>query len=244
MPGAPDPQGAESTTAGTSGRRVRVPGGVRGRLAVGALTLAVLLGGGYAVGYAVGYTVWDGPSGDAGDRPGASAANRRQAPSRTVASPMPEKTSDAASLPLPGAYRIRSALSSLCLSEKADSESGNVYQSHCRDSIPAYSVEAAGGGTYWIHSLHPVFDEGCLGVARGSTEAGAGMTDDYCGHRGKAERFRLEEVRTPVRGYRIKPSHTGHCLAAPGATPWSRVVQFPCAAGDRGQVFRFEPVGR
>ncbi|GHH95676.1 RICIN domain-containing protein [Streptomyces capillispiralis] len=141
-----------------------------------------------------------------------------------------------------GTYRIRSLASSLCLSERDGEDAGHVYQSACAGSIPAYALEEKGEGVYRIRSLHPVFGYGCLGVENAGTRRGARMMDDYCGHRGTAERFRLEPAGD--RGYRIRPVHTDACVSVPGGsvTQWTPIVQSPCVSGDTGQVFRFDPV--
>ncbi|MET8013671.1 hypothetical protein ABZU86_25540 [Streptomyces sp. NPDC005271] len=146
--------------------------------------------------------------------------------------------------PPPGTYRIRSVVSSLCLSERHSEDGGNIFQSDCRSSVPVYALEGAQDATYRIRSLHPVLGYGCLGVGHGSSEGGAQMMDDYCGHRGTAERFRIERVATPVRGYRIRPLHTGDCVSLPGGSKraGSPVLQLPCRTGDTGQIFRFDPV--
>jgi helix-turn-helix protein/ricin-type beta-trefoil lectin protein len=149
--------------------------------------------------------------------------------------------------PVPGVYRIRSAVSALCLSERdGESGGGNVYQSQCvATGIPAYALEQADSGLYRIRSLHPVFGYGCLGVAHGSTHGGAQMMDDYCGHRGTAEHFRLRPAGTaPHQGYRIVLAHTGACVSIPGRSTreWTPVLQLPCAASDPGQIFRFDPM--
>ncbi|PSJ30691.1 hypothetical protein B7P34_01465 [Streptosporangium nondiastaticum] len=144
----------------------------------------------------------------------------------------------------PGTYRIRSAASSLCLTERDGQGTGNVYQADCRSSVPTYALEEADGGTYRIRGLHPVFGYGCLGVGNGSSMGGAQMADDYCGHRGAAETFHLQREGTPAGGYRVMPLHTRACVSVPGssAQQWAPVLQLPCAAGDAGQVFHFDPV--
>ena len=146
--------------------------------------------------------------------------------------------------PAPGVYRLRSAVSSLCLSERDGESGGNVYQSPCATGIPVYALEQVEGGSYRIRSLHPVFGYGCLGVANGSTHGGAQLMDDYCGHRGTAERFHLRPVgATPRQGYRIIPDHTGACVSIPGRSTreWTPVLQLPCASTDQGQTFLFDP---
>ncbi|MEU3876014.1 MULTISPECIES: helix-turn-helix domain-containing protein [Streptomyces] len=166
----------------------------------------------------------------------------RDQPKRTVASSAPPAATALA--PAPGTYRIRSAVSSLCLSERDGQGAGNVYQADCRSSVPTYALEEADGGAYRIRSLHPVFGYGCLGVGNGSAKGGAQMMDDYCGHRGTAENFRLRREGAPAGGYRVMPLHTGACVSVPGGSKqqWTPVLQLPCAAGDAGQVFHFDPV--
>lgn len=170
---------------------------------------------------------------------GSTKDGHKKADSTTVTSSPPQPAL------APGTYRIRSAASSLCLSERDGQETGNVYQADCRTSIPTYALEEADGGAYRIRSLHPVFGYGCLGVEHGSTKGGAQMTDDYCDHRGSAEHFRLRREGTRTAGgYRVMPLHTGACLSVPGGSKqqWAPVLQLPCAADDAGQVFHFDPV--
>ncbi|GES34720.1 hypothetical protein San01_72080 [Streptomyces angustmyceticus] len=142
--------------------------------------------------------------------------------------------------PQPGVYRIRSAASSLCLSEREGEGGGRVYQATCAKAVPVYSVEPVEGGAYRIRSLHPVFGYGCLGVTGGSTRAGAQLMDDYCGHRGSAERFQLQPAGHAR--YRLLPAHTSACTSVPGGppTPWTPVLQLPCRPDDPGQLFLFD----
>jgi transcriptional regulator with XRE-family HTH domain len=150
--------------------------------------------------------------------------------------------------PVPGTYRIRSLTSSLCLSERDGEETGSVYQFDCARGLLTYALEDQGDGVYRIRSLHPVFGYGCLGVTGGSTRGGARMADDYCGHRGNAERFRLKPVGTDGSdgsgGYRIMPLHTDSCVSVPGGSTknWAPVLQLPCGPDESGQTFRFDPV--
>ncbi|MFD5387899.1 RICIN domain-containing protein [Streptomyces sp. NPDC127074] len=150
----------------------------------------------------------------------------------------------ALSTPPPGTYRIRSVVSSLCLSELESKSGGNIFQTECRRSVPVYALEESEDATVRLRSLHPVFGYGCLGVGQGSPKGGTQMMDDYCGHRGTAESFRVQRVTKPVRGYRIKPVHSGQCVSVPGGSPrkGDPVLQLPCAADDTGQIFRFDPV--
>lgn len=142
--------------------------------------------------------------------------------------------------PQPGVYRIRSAASSLCLSEREGESGGRVYQTICAKAVPVYSVEPVEGGAYRLRSLHPVFGYGCLGVTGGSTRAGAQLMDDYCGHRGSAERFQLQPAGRAR--YRLVPDHTGACASIHGGPPtqWTPVVQLPCRTDDPGQLFLFD----
>jgi transcriptional regulator with XRE-family HTH domain len=152
--------------------------------------------------------------------------------------------SAAPSAPPPGTYRIRSVVSSLCLSELESEDGGYVFQADCGRAVPTYTLEGAQDAVYRIRSLHPVQGYGCLGVGKGSTEGGAQMMDDYCNHRGTAERFRIQRVTAPVRGFRIRPVHTGQCVSVPGGSTrkGDPVLQLPCTADDTGQIFRFDPV--
>ncbi|MER0477439.1 RICIN domain-containing protein [Streptomyces sp. Edi2] len=139
--------------------------------------------------------------------------------------------------PQPGIYRIRSAASSLCLSEREEESSGRIYQATCAKAVPVYSVEPMEDGTYRLRSLHPVFGNGCLGVTGGSTHTGAQLTNDYCGHRGNAEHFQLQPAGHAR--YRLVPTHTGACTSIHGSPPtqWTPVIQLPCRTKDPKQLF-------
>ncbi|MGW8556691.1 RICIN domain-containing protein [Streptomyces tubercidicus] len=193
----------------------------RGRLIGGAsLALLAVVGGSLAV------------TRFAGDEKAQAYVTGAASPSAT---PRP-----ALSGPQPGVYRIRSAASSLCLSEREGESGGRVYQATCAKAVPVYSVEPVEGGAYRIRSLHPVFGYGCLGVTGGSTRAGAQLMDDYCGHRGSAERFQLQPAGRAR--YRLVPAHTGACASVPGGPPtqWTPVVQLSCRPDDPGQLFLFD----
>ncbi|WP_328381217.1 RICIN domain-containing protein [Streptomyces sp. NBC_00400] len=101
-------------------------------------------------------------------------------------------------------------------------------------------MEPVEGGAYRLRSLHPVFGYGCLGVRAGSTRSGAQLMDDYCGHRGSAERFQLQPAGRAR--YRLVPAHTGACASVPGGSPteWTPVVQLSCRPDDPGQLFLFD----
>ncbi|MFD7501161.1 RICIN domain-containing protein [Streptomyces sp. NPDC059850] len=198
--------------------RQRVP---RGKLMGAALTLVLV---GAAASLAVAMTADDGEP----RTRGTAAPSAQSAPAT----------------PAPGTYRIRSAVSSLCLAEVESKSGGSIFQADCRRSIPVYALEESGDATVRLRSLHPVFGYGCLGVGQGSTKGGTQMMDDYCGHRGTAESFRIQRVTKPVSGYRIRPVHTDQCVSVPGGSTrkGDPVLQLPCAADDTGQVFRFDPV--
>jgi len=217
-------------------RRLRRPVGSRRRLSGAVLTLLVLAGGGYLASAA------GKDADDDGRKPGGpNATSAGNAASDDAAD------NDGAS-PVPGTYRIRSLTSSLCLSERDGEETGSVYQFDCGRGLLTYALEDQGDGVYRIRSLHPVFGYGCLGVTGGSTRGGARMADDYCGHRGNAERFRLKPVGTDGSGgsggYRIMPLHTESCVSVPGGSKknWAPVLQLPCGPDESGQTFRFDPV--
>ncbi|MGW8377919.1 XRE family transcriptional regulator [Streptomyces sp. ODS28] len=222
-PQRPTPQPPFATTHHTHHtRRTR-----RARSSALALVLiALLLSGGYFAAATFGD--------EDGEQRAPGAARQKVAGQREPA-PAP---------PAPGTYRIRSAHSALCLSERDGEDSGELRQSDCRTSSPVYRLERSGDG-YRIRSLHPVFGLGCMGVAGGSTVSGARMADDYCGHRGEAERMRLRPAKGAgsAYGYRIVLRHTGACVAVPGAsrTEGAPVLQLPCAQHDKGQVFGFVP---
>ncbi|MEV1078136.1 RICIN domain-containing protein [Streptomyces sp. NPDC050211] len=143
--------------------------------------------------------------------------------------------------PMAGTYRIRSLMSSLCLSEHDGEERGYVSQVDCGSSL-TYALEEKGNGVYRIRSLHPVFGYGCLGVDTGSRRRGARIQHDYCGHRGASEQFRLN--RAGADGYRLVPLHTNACVSVPSGTKdvGAPLLQLPCGSGNTGQVFRLDPV--
>ncbi|TPQ17772.1 RICIN domain-containing protein [Streptomyces sporangiiformans] len=152
---------------------------------------------------------------------------------------MPVHGRGRASYGITALYRIRSLVSSLCLSERDGDEAGYVYQADCGSS-PTYALEEQREGVYRIRSLHPVFGYGCLSVDNGSTKKGARMMDDYCGHRGNSERFRLKPAGAD--DCRLLQLHTNVCVSVPGGSKdkWAPVLQLPCGSGDAGQVFRLK----
>ncbi|MFF0160979.1 RICIN domain-containing protein [Streptomyces sp. NPDC005263] len=143
--------------------------------------------------------------------------------------------------PTAGTYRIRSLMSSLCLSERDGEERGYVSQADCGNSL-TYALEEKGNGVYRIRSLHPVFGYGCLGVEAGSRNGGARIQHDYCGHRGASEQFRLKQAR--AGGYRLVLLHTNACVSVPSGTKaiGAPLLQLACGSGNTGQVFRLDPV--
>lgn len=147
--------------------------------------------------------------------------------------------------PGPGPVQIRAVRTGLCLAERPEQESGQVYEAPCSDTaIPRYSLQQLGAGTWRILSDHPEFGPGCMG-ARDSTPAGdASLEDKLCGRRGPAETFRFEPVGDPVRGYRMRLEHLQLCLGVPPTGPdrlWAEVLQAACAVDDEGQLFSFDP---
>lgn len=154
----------------------------------------------------------------------------------------PTVSTDASKLPKPGPYRIRVAHSELCLTEKAGTDHGRVFQASCTDTIPRFSLEAAGKGRWRIATDHPVFGPGCMGVRGQDRAIGASMEDAVCGKRGDAEAFALERTADPARGFRLRPRHTDLCLGIPEASrePWAELLQLPCSREGVGQIFVFD----
>ncbi|WP_143052932.1 RICIN domain-containing protein [Streptomyces sp. 2112.3] len=220
--GDTDASGAHKGEPPPEGRKAPGPRwSARGRL-IGSISLALLVvaGGSLAV------TRLDGDETAQAHVAGAASPSATSRP--------------ALSGPRPGVYRIRSAASSLCLSEREGESGGRVYQATCAKAVPVYSVEPVEGGAFRIRSLHPVFGYGCLGVTGGNPRAGAQLMDDYCGHRGSAERFQLQPAGRAR--YRLVPAHTGACASVPGGSPteWTPVVQLSCRPDDPGQLFLFD----
>jgi hypothetical protein len=67
-------------------------------------------------------------------------------------------------------------------------------------------------------------------------------TDQFCG-RG-AEEFTIEAVTNPLSGFRIRPTHSGHCIGVLGGATqdWAPLRQEGCDPEAKGQVFYFDPV--
>ncbi|MEU1893573.1 helix-turn-helix domain-containing protein [Streptomyces pristinaespiralis] len=146
--------------------------------------------------------------------------------------------------PAPGPVQIRAVSSGLCLAEQGG-QNGQLYQQPCSpDSIPRFSLKRL--GTDWrLETFHTTFGWGCSGVQEKSTEAGAPVEDQECGKRGPAEAFRVEPVGEPVRGYRLRPVHSGLCAgveAADSEKKGADIRQLGCTDDGTGQLFSFDPV--
>ncbi|MEU4505437.1 helix-turn-helix domain-containing protein [Streptomyces sp. NPDC024089] len=142
--------------------------------------------------------------------------------------------------------QIRSVHSGFCLSEKRDSDSGELYQVPCeQETIPHFSLGPLDGDAWRIVTDHPVHRKGCTGVWNGIRDAEAPLQDQECGKRGDAEEFLIEPVGRPVEGYRIRPVHTRLCVGAEGNSKerGAELVQTSCDGADRGSLFSFDPVG-
>ncbi|MFG3526411.1 helix-turn-helix domain-containing protein [Streptomyces sp. NPDC047917] len=143
------------------------------------------------------------------------------------------------------AVQIRSVHSGFCLSEKRDSDSGELYQVPCeQETIPRFSLGPLAGDAWRIVTDHPVHLKGCTGVWNGIRDAEAPLQDQECGKRGDAEEFLIEPVGRPVEGYRIRPVHTRLCVGAEGNSKerGAELVQTGCDRADRGNLFSFDPV--
>ncbi|MFK4223334.1 RICIN domain-containing protein [Streptomyces sp. NPDC019890] len=143
--------------------------------------------------------------------------------------------------PRPGRLQIRAVHSGLCLAEDGG-QNGQLYQQPCAPgTIPRFSLKQVGPG-WRIVTFHKTYGEGCTGVMEKSTEIGAPVEDQECGKRGPAEAFRFEPVGTPVRGYRLRPVHTGLCAGVENAVTRSgaEIRQLACTEDGKGQLFAFE----
>jgi hypothetical protein len=143
--------------------------------------------------------------------------------------------------PRTGPVRIRPAATKLCLSEGSGS-SGWLYQRACASQSPPMTLTASRDGTYQIHTSHPEYGPGCMGVDGGSKGPGAHVLDDYCAS-GHGQVFELEPVASPLPGYRLRPVHSNACLGVErdSVEPNAAVLQFPCNPTATGQVFLFVP---
>ncbi|GGT29940.1 hypothetical protein GCM10010271_37420 [Streptomyces kurssanovii] len=145
--------------------------------------------------------------------------------------------------PAPGPVRIRAVDSGLCLAEQGG-QNGQLYQQPCSpDSVPRFPLKRL--GTDWrLETFHTTFGWGCTGVQEKSTEAGAPVEDQECGKRGPAEAFRVEPAGKPVRGYRLRPVHSGLCAgvdAADSEKKGADIRQLACTDDGTGQLFSFDP---
>ncbi|WP_405805981.1 hypothetical protein OG729_12230 [Streptomyces sp. NBC_00210] len=143
--------------------------------------------------------------------------------------------------PRPGRLQIKAVHSGLCLAEDGG-QNGQLYQQPCAPgTIPRFSLKQVGPG-WRIVTFHEKYGEGCTGVMEKSTEIGAPVEDQECGKRGPAEAFRFEPVGTPVRGYRLRPVHTGLCAGVENAVtrPGAEIRQLACTQDAKGQLFAFE----
>ncbi|MGW1958511.1 RICIN domain-containing protein [Streptomyces sp. NPDC001920] len=161
---------------------------------------------------------------------------------RTARHAAPSVPADAPKPPEPGPYRIRVAHSGLCLTEKAGTDHGRVFQASCTDTVPRFSLEPAGKGRWRIATDHPVFGPGCMGVRGQDRAIGASMENAVCGKRGDAEAFTLERTTAPVRGFRLRPRHTNLCLGIREGSRdrWAEIHQLPCAREGVADVFVFD----
>ncbi|SDZ42794.1 hypothetical protein SAMN05421684_4910 [Asanoa ishikariensis] len=145
------------------------------------------------------------------------------------------------SLPPAGYYRIRAVHSDRCLSERHDGQNGNVYQTDCDRIFVDRALDPVGGG-YVVRTFHPIEGPGCMGVQGHSEEVGGIVADDFCGS--GAEEFTIEAVTTPLPGFRIRPTHSGHCIGVLGGATqdWAPLRQEACDPEAKGQVFHFDSV--
>ncbi|MBA9005740.1 XRE family transcriptional regulator [Thermomonospora cellulosilytica] len=143
---------------------------------------------------------------------------------------------------LSGRYKIKSAHSGLCLSERTPESSGQIHQLPCQAAFPPLALQAQADGTYLITPNHPVAGPGCMGVRKASTDPGAALYNDYCGDRGAnlgGDRFWVEPVTTPTSGFRITLVHSKLCLgfASGQAREGAPLLQQPCDTAAPHQVF-------
>ncbi|MFG2870190.1 hypothetical protein [Streptomyces sp. NPDC048338] len=148
--------------------------------------------------------------------------------------------------PAAGDVRIRVIGSDLCLGERRGGRSGQVFQQECAGATtPLYSLKDLGAERWRIVSDHPDHGPGCSGIPSGGRLPDAALEDSECGDPTRVERFTLEPLGTPVRGYRIVPvgsATAGVCVTVVGdrTAAWARLAQAPCRADGRGQLFSFD----
>ncbi|WP_052744897.1 LamG-like jellyroll fold domain-containing protein [Micromonospora sp. HK10] len=142
-----------------------------------------------------------------------------------------------------GPIQVRALHSGLCLAESATSGSGYLYQqASCSAQSPPLTLEPVGDGTYRLTSTHPTRGTGCLGVEYGSTSSGAAVLVSTCGP-GRGQIFDVERVSEPLRGYRLRPIHSGLCvgIANNATAPGAQAIQVTCNASAAGQVLAIDP---
>ncbi|MFI8433049.1 helix-turn-helix domain-containing protein [Streptomyces sp. NPDC079020] len=147
------------------------------------------------------------------------------------------------SAPAPGPVKIRAVHSGICLAER-DNRSGRLYQVPCASaSVPGFALRPMGDSVWRLETDHPDYGPGCTGVWDGGTEIGAALQDQECGKRGEAEAFWVEPVGDPVRGYRLRPTHTGLCAGIDDAVEdrGAQAVQLSCEGRNDGLLFSFDP---
>ncbi|MER5982139.1 helix-turn-helix domain-containing protein [Streptomyces sp. NPDC001787] len=147
------------------------------------------------------------------------------------------------SAPAPGPVKIRAVHSGLCLAER-DNSSGRLYQVPCASAaVPGFALRPMGDSVWRLETDHPDYGSGCTGVWDGGTEIGAALQDQECGKRGEAEAFWVEPVGEPVRGYRLRPTHTGLCAGIDDAVEdrGAQAVQLSCEGRNDGLLFSFDP---
>ncbi|TXS21153.1 hypothetical protein EAO71_32320 [Streptomyces sp. ms191] len=148
--------------------------------------------------------------------------------------------------PAAGDVRIRVIGSDLCLGERRGGRSGQVFQQECAGATtPLYSLKDLGADRWRIVSDHPDYGPGCSGIPSGGRIPDAALEDSECGDPTRVERFALEPLGTPVRGYRIVPvgsATAGVCVTVVGdrTAAWARLAQAPCRTDGRGQLFSFD----
>ncbi|MDH2428493.1 hypothetical protein [Sphaerisporangium sp. TRM90804] len=163
----------------------------------------------------------------------------------TTTSPATGSQVPAASKPavLPGAYRLRLAHSRHCLSEREDSK-GRILQMPCDQAYPPMTLRAEADGTYRVTTVHPSEGPGCMGIRYANKAPGPFVYDDFCESTNSGgERFRVEAVTAPVRGFRIRPAHNKLCFGVPGGSRkvGDPVWQSPCDPAALDQVILLEP---
>ncbi|MEU5984008.1 hypothetical protein [Streptomyces sp. NPDC047434] len=148
--------------------------------------------------------------------------------------------------PAAGDVRIRVIGSDLCLGERRGGRSGQVFQQECAGATtPLYSLKDLGAERWRIVSDHPDYGPGCSGIPSGGRIPDAALEDSECGDPTRVERFALEPLGTPVRGYRIVPvgsATAGVCVTVIGdrTAAWAGLAQAPCRADGQGQLFSFD----